>query len=98
MLISQGLNPETEDLATFVEHFERADTTDNIAMAKFSASDEDSDTKKNKKCYKKFPEREGNSKKRRNNSSGYCSLHGGKKSNLKRGKISQVKGFILIQS
>ena len=48
MMISQGFNPETGDLATFVEHCERADTTDNIAIAKFSASDEYSDTKKKK--------------------------------------------------
>ena len=45
MLISQGFNPEPGDLATFVEHCERADTTDNIAVAKFSASDKESDTK-----------------------------------------------------
>ena len=47
-------------------------------MAKFSSSDEDSDTKKNKKRSKKFKEREENSKKRRKNSSLYCSLHGEK--------------------
>ena len=47
MLISQGFNPETRDLETFVEHYERAETTDNIAGTKFSASDEDSDTKRN---------------------------------------------------
>ena len=39
MLISQGFNPETADLETFVEHCERAKTTDNIAGAKFSTSD-----------------------------------------------------------
>ena len=38
MLISQGLNPETGDMATFVEHCKRADTTDKIAVAEFSAS------------------------------------------------------------
>ena len=48
MLISQGFNTETEDLETFVEHCERAETTENIARAKFAASDEDSDTKKKK--------------------------------------------------
>ena len=31
MMISQGFNPETADLETFVEHCERAETTDNIA-------------------------------------------------------------------
>ena len=48
MLIYQGFNPETGDLETFVEHCERAETMDNIAGAKFSASDEDGDTKKKK--------------------------------------------------
>ena len=46
MMISQGFNPEIGDLVTFVEHYERAYTTDNIAMANISASDEDSDTMK----------------------------------------------------
>ena len=49
MLISQGFNPETGDLETFVENCERAETTDNIAGAKFAASDEETDTKKKKK-------------------------------------------------
>ena len=49
MLISQGFNPETGYLATFVEHWERAETTYNIARAKFSASDEDNGTKSKKK-------------------------------------------------
>ena len=48
MMISQVFNPEIGYLATFVEHFKLAETTDNISMVKFSASDEDSDTKKNK--------------------------------------------------
>ena len=39
MLISQGLNPETGDLETFIEHFEQSDTMDNIAVTKFSDSD-----------------------------------------------------------
>ena len=42
MLIAQGFNPETADLETIVEHCERSDTTDDIAGAKFAASDEDS--------------------------------------------------------
>ena len=49
MLISQVFNPETGDLETFVEQYEQAKTTDNIAGAKFAASDEDSDTKRKKK-------------------------------------------------
>ena len=62
MLISQGFNPETGYLATFVEQREQAKTTENIAMAKFLASNEDSDTKRKKKC-SKFKEREKNGKK-----------------------------------
>ena len=46
MLISQGFYPEKGDMATLVEHFEQAETTDNIAVARFSALDEDSTTKK----------------------------------------------------
>ena len=49
MLISQDFNLETGYLETSVEHCERAETTDNIAGAKFYASDEDSDTKRKKK-------------------------------------------------
>ena len=40
MLISQGFNPDSADLETFVEHCERADNTDDITGAKFAASDE----------------------------------------------------------
>ena len=49
MMTSQGFNPEMGDLATFVEHYEQNEPTDNIAMAKFSASYEDSDTMKKKR-------------------------------------------------
>ena len=74
MLILKCFNPETGDLTTFLEHFERVESTDNTAMDKFSASD---DTKRHKKCSKKFKEREDNSKKYcKKNSSLYCSLHG----------------------
>ena len=45
MLISQGFNPETGYLETFVGHCKQAKTTDNTAGAKFSASDEYSNTK-----------------------------------------------------
>ena len=38
MLFSQGFNTETTDLETFVEHCEGAETTNNIAGAKFAAS------------------------------------------------------------
>ena len=47
-MISQGFNPETGDLATFLEHCERTENTDNIAMSKFPAPDEDSNTTKKK--------------------------------------------------
>ena len=58
---------------------------DNIVMAKFSASDEDSDTKKHKNRSKKFKERGDNGKKRRKrNSSLYCSLHGENNSHTSR--------------
>ena len=53
MLISQGFNPWTGDLATLVEHCERDETMDKIAMAKLSASDKYSDTMKNKNIPKK---------------------------------------------
>ena len=74
MLIYQGFNPETGDLETFVEHCERAETTDNIAGAKFSASDEDSDTKRKKKRLKSKDEH--GKKRQKQHSKLYCSLHG----------------------
>ena len=46
ILISQDFNPETGDLETFVEHYKWAESTDSIAMAKFSDSDKDRDAKK----------------------------------------------------
>ena len=48
MIISQGFNPETEDLVIFVQNCKQAETTNNISGGNFSASDEDSDTKRNK--------------------------------------------------
>ena len=39
MLIAKTFNLETADLETFVEHCERAETTDNITREKFAASD-----------------------------------------------------------
>ena len=84
MLISQGFNPETGYLITSVEHCTQAETTDNITVAKCSASEEDSDTKRNKKRSKNFKEREDNDKKHSKKiSSLYCSLHG--ENNLKIG-------------
>ena len=49
MLISQGFNPETGDLETFIEHCKRAETTDNNSVDKISASGKDMDTKGKKK-------------------------------------------------
>ena len=48
ILIARGFNPESADLETFVENCERTETTDDIARAKFSASDEDSEPRKKK--------------------------------------------------
>ena len=48
MLISQGFNIETGYLVTFVEHCKRAETTDNISVARSAASDENSNTKRKK--------------------------------------------------
>ena len=76
MIISQGFNPETVYLSTFVGHCEQDETTDNISMSNISASDEDSDTMKNEKRPKKTKECEYSSKKRRKKASLYCSLHG----------------------
>ena len=53
MLISQGFNPETAYLETFVEHCKRAETTDDISGAKFAASNEDSEPKKKKRTKSK---------------------------------------------
>ena len=80
MLITQGFNPETGDLATFVEHCERSETTYNISGAKFDASDKESNTKRKKKL-SKFKERDENGKKHhKKQSSIYCSIHGENKS------------------
>ena len=81
MLISQGFNPETANLETFVEQCKHAETTHDISGAKFAASDEDREPrkknhtkseddhgKKRKKCYTKM----------------YCSLHGDNTSHTSR--------------
>ena len=41
MLINQCFNPETATLETFVEHCERAETTDDIAGVKSAASNKE---------------------------------------------------------
>ena len=73
MLIAQGFNPEKSSLATFVEHCERTETTNDIAWAKFVASDEESEPRRKmrsktksdrgKKCLKRSTKM-------------YCSHHG----------------------
>ena len=63
MLISQRFNPETRYLETFMKHCKRAETTENIAGAKFAASDEDSGIKRNKNR-PKFKEQDKHGKKR----------------------------------
>ena len=76
MLISQGLNPDTGYLETFVEHCKRSETTENIAGAKFAASDEDSDTKRKNKRAKFKEQNEHGKKLQKKHSKLYCSLHG----------------------
>ena len=73
MLIYQGLNLETGDLETFVEHCEQEETTDSISGEKFSASDEDSDTKR-KKNRPNFKEQEEHGKKRHKNNLRFIAL------------------------
>ena len=81
ILFVQGFNPKTADLETFVEHFERTETTDNIARAKFSALDEDSDPKRKKRIKSK----DKHGKKHQTRSSKlYCSLHGKNTSHTSR--------------
>ena len=73
MLISQVFNPETANIETFVEHCERAETTDNIAGAKFAASDEDSEPRN--KNHTKTKNDHGKKRTKRSTKM-YCSLHG----------------------
>ena len=73
MLISQGFNTETANLDTFVEHCECAETTDDIAGAKFAASNEDSEPRKKKRT--KSKDDHGKKNKKRSTKM-YCSLHG----------------------
>ena len=81
MLIAQGFNPETRDLETFVEHCERIETTDNIANAKFAASDEDSEPRNKKRLKSK----DKHGKKRQKHSSKlYCLFYGENTSHTSR--------------
>ena len=81
MLVSQGFNSKTADLGTFVDHCERAETTDDISGEKFAASNKDSDPRKKKLAKSK----DKNSKKCQKRSSKlYCSLHGDNTSHTSR--------------
>ena len=73
MLISQGFDPETADLTTFVEHCERAETTDDIASAKIAASDEEQEPK-TKKSRKSNSDR--GKKRTRHSYKKFCTQHG----------------------
>ena len=73
MLISQVVNPETTDLETFVEHLDRAETTDDIAGAKFAASNENSEPRKKNRVKSKD---EHGKKRNKRYTKLYCSLHG----------------------
>ena len=73
MLVSQGFNPETSSLATFVEHCERAETTDRIAAAKIVASDEESEPRSKKRSKTKS---DRGKKRLKRSTKIYCSHHG----------------------
>ena len=73
MLINQGFNPETETLETFVEHCERAETTDDIAGAKFAASNKDIEPRNKKRTKTKNDQCKKHIK---CSTKMYCSLHG----------------------
>ena len=73
MLINQGFNPETSTLETFVENCERAETTDDIAGAKFAASDKDSEPRRKKRIKTNS---DSGKKRIKRSTKIYCSLHG----------------------
>ena len=90
MLINQGFNPETATLETFVEHCERAETTDNIAGAKFATSDDDSKPRRRKRT--KTNSDRGKKRIKRSTKM-YCSLRGENTShNLKDCNTLKSKG------
>ena len=73
MLISQGFNPETANIETFVEHCEHTETTDDISGSNFAASEKYSEPRKKKRTKSK----DDHGKKRKKRSTKiYCSLHG----------------------
>ena len=81
MLISQGFNPESAGLETFVEYCERAETTDDIAGANVAASDENSEPRKIKRVKSKD---EHGKKCQKRSTKLYCSPHGENTSHTSR--------------
>ena len=81
MLIAQVFNPESSDIETFVKHCERAETTDDIAGAKFAASDEDSEPRKKKRVKSKD---EHGKKRQKRSSKLYYYLRGENTSHISR--------------
>ena len=73
IMISQGFNPETANLETFVKHCKSTENTDDISGAKFAASDEDSEPRK-KKCTK--TKNDHGKKHTKRSTKMYCSLNG----------------------
>ena len=73
MLINQGFNPETSTIETFVEHCERTETTDDIAGAKFAASDKERKPRRKKRTKTKS---DRGRKRIKRSTKMYCSLHG----------------------
>ena len=96
MLISQGFNPDTADLETFMEHCKRAETTDDIARAKFAASDKDSEQRKEKRLNSKD---EHGKKRQKHSSKLYCSLcgentsHTSRECNFLKAKVKEKPKF-----
>ena len=90
MLINQGFIPETSTFETFVEHCESAETTDDIAGAKFTASDKDSEPRRKKRTKTK---NDCGNKRIKRSTKMYCSLHGDNTShNSKDCNILKYKG------
>ena len=90
MLIAQGFNPETATLETFVKHCKRAETTNDIAGAKFAASDEDSELRKKKRTKTK---NDHGKKRIKRSTKMYCYLHGDNTShNSKECNVLKSKG------
>ena len=73
MLINQGFNPETSTLETFVEHCKRVETTNDIAGAKFAASDEDREPRRKNRTKTKSDRGKKHIKR---STKMYCYLHG----------------------